>query len=86
MIKASVLYPNTPGRIFDMDYYCTRHLSMVRKRLGAACKEVAGEQGLAHGTPRAPPTFIAMGHAYFNSVAAFEESWDDTRRNSLRTD
>jgi uncharacterized protein (TIGR02118 family) len=48
---------------------------MVRQRLGAACKGVAVEQGIASGTPPVPPTFIAMGHAYFDSVAAFDESW-----------
>ena len=33
MIRASVLYPNEPGKKFDLDYYINKHMVMVRKRL-----------------------------------------------------
>jgi len=33
MISVLVLYPNTPGSRFDMDYYVNRHLKLVRQRL-----------------------------------------------------
>jgi uncharacterized protein (TIGR02118 family) len=75
MIKVSVFYPNTPGSKFDMAYYCTKHVPMVQERLGAACKGVAVEQGIGGGVPDAPPAYVAMGHAYFDSLAAFQESW-----------
>ena len=39
------------------------------------CKNTAIEQGLAGGEPGAPPTYIAMGHLYFDSVEAFQESF-----------
>ena len=54
MIKVSVLYPNKPGAKFDMDYYCTKHMPLVQQRLGAACKSVAVEQGIAGAAPGAP--------------------------------
>ena len=50
MIKVTVFYPNSDGARFDMDYYRDRHMSMVRERLGAACKGIAVEQGLAGPT------------------------------------
>ncbi len=75
MIKVSVLYPAGEGAKFDMDYYCKRHMPMVQEKLGAACKSMAVEQGLAGGAPGAPPTYVAMGHLYFDSVAAFQAAF-----------
>jgi uncharacterized protein (TIGR02118 family) len=71
MIKVSLFYPNSPGCTFDMTYYLTKHMPMVRQKMGAACKNAAVEHGLAGGTPGTPATYIAMGHVYFDSVDAF---------------
>jgi uncharacterized protein (TIGR02118 family) len=75
MIKVSVLYPNNPGNKFDMDYYCTSHMPMVRQKLGAACKRVEVEQGVGGGTQGSQPTYVAMGHLYFDSVPAFQSAF-----------
>jgi uncharacterized protein (TIGR02118 family) len=75
MIKLSVLYPNEEGKSFDMGYYCDKHIPMVKQKLGAACKGVAVEQGLGGGQPGSPPTYIAMGHLYFDSVEAFQAAF-----------
>ena len=75
MIKVSVLYPNDEGKKFDMEYYCNKHMPMVQQKLGDACKSVAVEQGLAGGEPGSPPTYIAMGHMYFDSVEAFQTAF-----------
>ena len=75
MIKVSVLYPNRPGAKFDMTYYCEKHIPMVQQKLGAACKRVAVEQGTAGMAPGSPPAFIAMGHLYCDSVAAFQTAF-----------
>jgi uncharacterized protein (TIGR02118 family) len=75
MIKVSVMYPAGEGAKFDMDYYCKRHMPMVQEKLGAACKSMAVEQGLAGGAPGAPPSYVAMGHLYFDSVAEFQAAF-----------
>jgi uncharacterized protein (TIGR02118 family) len=75
MIKVSVMYPAGEGKTFDMDYYCKSHMPMVRQKCGAACKSMAVEQGLAGGAPGTPPTYAAMGHLYFDSVAAFQAAF-----------
>jgi uncharacterized protein (TIGR02118 family) len=75
MIKVSVLYPGGETTKFDMDYYCKSHMPMVQKKLGAACKSVAVEQGLGGGAPGAPPTYAAMGHLYFDSVVEFQAAF-----------
>ena len=75
MIKVSVMYPAGPDAKFDMDYYCKSHMPMVGQKCGAACKSMAVEQGLAGGAPNSPPTYVAMGHLYFDSVAAFQAAF-----------
>ncbi len=72
MIKVSVYYPNSAGARFDMNYYVSKHLPMVQKKVGAALKGVAAEQGIAGGAPGAPAPYIAVGHLTFDSVDAFQ--------------
>jgi uncharacterized protein (TIGR02118 family) len=75
MIKVSVLYPHSGSASFDMNYYLAKHMPMVKEKLGAACKSMAVEQGVAGGAPGAPPTYIAMGHLYFDSAEAFQAAF-----------
>ena len=75
MIKVSVLYPNAPDVRFDLDYYCNQHTAIVRECLGAACKGIAVDAGLASATPGQAAPYIAMGHLFFDSVAVFEQSF-----------
>lgn len=75
MIKVSVFYPNQEGARFDMDYYRDRHMPLVQSRIGTACKGIAVEHGLAGATPGSKPQFLAMGHIYFDSVAAFQTAF-----------
>ena|SRR3990172_6922696 len=76
MIKVSVLYPNSESSKFDMDYYCDRHIPMLQKKLGTACKRVVVEEGLVGASPGLPPAFVAMGHLYFDSVETFQAAFD----------
>ena len=76
MIKVSVLYPNKEGTSFDMDYYRNNHMPMVREKLGDACKDLAIDGGLGGGAPDSPPTYVAMGHLYFDSVEDFQSSFE----------
>ena len=75
MIKVSVLYSGENNPKFDMNYYCTKHIPMVRQKLGGACKSVAVEQGISGPAPGSPPTYVAMGHLYFDSVEAFQSAF-----------
>ena len=74
MIKVSVFYPNSAGATFDMAYYTSKHMPMVKK-LVAGCKGIAAEKGVAGGTPGSKPTYIAAGHLLFDSVAAFHSGF-----------
>jgi uncharacterized protein (TIGR02118 family) len=75
MIKMSVMYPNQPGTHFDMSYYCTKHIPMVRELLGAALLNVEVEEGIAGMTAGSPATYLALGHLSFESVGTFQEAF-----------
>jgi uncharacterized protein (TIGR02118 family) len=74
MIKVSVLYPNGANSNFDMNYYLTKHIPMVKQKPGAACKSVSVEEGIA-GAQGAPATYLAMAHLTFDSVDAFQKTF-----------
>lgn len=71
MIKVSILYPNGEGKTFDMNYYLDNHMPMVKRLLGQACTQVAVEQGISGAAPGSKPTYLSMGHLYFNSTDDF---------------
>ena len=75
MIKVSVLYPHRAGAKFDMDYYCDSHMPLVQRTLRTALKGIAVDKGLAGGTPGSPPAYVAIGHLWFDSVAAFDAAF-----------
>ncbi len=75
MIKVAVLYPNSASAKFDMNYYVTKHLPMVRERCGAACRGIAAERGLGGAAPGSPAPYIAVGYLIFDSVAAFQQAF-----------
>lgn len=75
MIKVTVLYPNAPSARFDMQYYVTRHMPMVREKCAPECRSIAAEAGLAGGIPGSAAPYIAVGHLTFDSLAAFTRSF-----------
>lgn len=75
MIKVSVLYENSEGKSFDMGYYLSKHIPMVKQTLGSACKHVYVDQGLGGAQPGSRPAYLAMGHMLFDSVDAFQKSF-----------
>ena len=72
MIKVSVLYQNSDGKNFDMQYYCDKHIPMVKQKLGSACKRLDVDRGLGGGQPGSKPAFVAMAHLLFDSVEDFQ--------------
>jgi uncharacterized protein (TIGR02118 family) len=74
-IKVSVFYPNGEGKNFNMDYYCNKHVPMVKGLLKDAVLGIDVESGLGGGQTEEPAQYTAMGHLYFDSVEAFQNSF-----------
>jgi uncharacterized protein (TIGR02118 family) len=75
MIRVTVLYPDAEGSKFDMQYYCNKHIPMVKQKLGAACKRLDVDQGLGGPEPGSKPAFVAIAHVLFDSVDAFQQAF-----------
>jgi uncharacterized protein (TIGR02118 family) len=75
MVKVSVLYPNREGTKFEMAYYLSHHIPMVRQLLGSALKGVAVEQGISGEEPGRPAPYVTTCHLLFDSVQAYQTSF-----------
>jgi uncharacterized protein (TIGR02118 family) len=75
MITVSVMYPNSDGSTFDMDYYLTKHIPMVGQRLGTALKSATVERGLSGMNPGSAPAYSVVYHLGFDSVESFQASF-----------
>lgn len=73
MFKVSVMYPNQEGARFDIHYYCTKHMDLVRQHLqpfGLVRTEVL--KGIS-GTGGLPAPFICIGNLYFETADGYEK-------------
>jgi uncharacterized protein (TIGR02118 family) len=73
MIRVGILYPNTPGSTFDVDYYRDRHLTLVRELLTPELTGIELDVGLAGAKGAAP--FHAIGYLSFESMEAFQQAF-----------
>ncbi len=73
MIRLNILYPNTPGHRFDLDYYLGVHVPMSRQLFGDALKDIVIERGIAGA--EMPPAYIVSCHMLFDSIEAFVGAW-----------
>ena len=69
MITVNVLYPNRDGATFDMDYYLTSHIPMLKRVFGSALKGCIVEQALGGGAPGTKAEFAVLCHLRFDSVS-----------------
>jgi uncharacterized protein (TIGR02118 family) len=74
MITVNVLYPNKDGAKFDMDYYLTSHIPMLKRVLGSALKGCVVEQGLGGRDPDIKAEFAVLCHLRFDSVEAYQQA------------
>jgi uncharacterized protein (TIGR02118 family) len=75
MIKVSVMYFNKPDGRFDHAYYRTKHLPLIKSRMGAALKYYTIDKGLADREGKPPGAYIAMCHLLCDSVDAYQSSF-----------
>jgi uncharacterized protein (TIGR02118 family) len=83
MIKVSVMYPNTPGARFDLDYYRDKHMPLVKARMGASCKYYTIDKGMSGLSSADPPAYLGMCHVFCESVAAFETGFNPHKKELM---
>jgi len=75
MIKVTILYPNSDGKTFDMNYYSNNHMPMIADLLGDSLKLFEIDNGLAGRTPDDQIPFVAIGYLYFDNLSEFQNSF-----------
>lgn len=76
MIRVSVMYPNSDGLRFDMDYYLNSHVPMVGDLLGDALKGASVDAGIGGGDADTAAPYAAMAHLSFDSLEAFQSAFN----------
>jgi uncharacterized protein (TIGR02118 family) len=79
MIRVSVMYPNGPGRKFDVKYYQEKHMVMVHRILdpfGLVRTEV--DKGIGTAQPGAQAPFVTIGHLYFKNIKDMQQAMSQT--------
>ncbi|TXN35649.1 EthD family reductase [Flagellimonas hymeniacidonis] len=75
MVKVTILYPNSEGKTFDMDYYSNKHMPMVARVLGDSLKLYTIDKGISGRTPDEPIPYLAIGYLYFDKLSAYQNSF-----------
>jgi len=71
-ISVSVIYPNSEGARFDMDYYVNSHLKMVKDSwYDLGMKSITIHKGISAPKPGTPPPFLVIGIMEFDSIEDF---------------
>jgi uncharacterized protein (TIGR02118 family) len=68
MIAFTVMYPDEPGRRFDMEYYREKHLALVKEKVGGALKGVSLETGLSGPAPGSPAAYRVVARLLFDRI------------------
>jgi len=72
MYRVSVMYPNQKGARFDLNYYKTTHMELVKQHLqpfGLVKTDV--ERGVSGGGDL-PAPYVCIGNLYFDSQAGYD--------------
>ncbi len=85
MFRVSVMYPNQEGVRFDIHYYRTKHMELVKnllKPFGLIKVEV--DRGLSGGG-NLPAPYVCVGHLDFDSKDGYDRGVAE-KGSSLRGD
>jgi uncharacterized protein (TIGR02118 family) len=67
-ITVTVMYPNTPGSKFDMDYYLGGHFDLVGRLWGSKLVSARAVKGAATPDPDTPPPYQVIAILELASV------------------
>lgn len=73
MVKVTILYPNTEGKTFNMDYYSNKHMPMIADLFGNTLKSYKIDEGIGGRTSQDPIPYLAIGYLYFDSLEDYEK-------------
>lgn len=75
MIKVSIMYPNNSEAFFDLDYYKSKHIPLIKKLLRSAALAVTLDKGIS-GLPGHPPIYSVVCDIYSESTEIFFKAFN----------
>jgi uncharacterized protein (TIGR02118 family) len=77
VIRASFLYPVTPGSRFDFDYYLERHVPFARRLLGGlGLVKLEIDRGVSGEERGSEPQWVCVAHLHFETLEEFHHAMD----------
>ena len=83
MIKVTILYPNSNGKTFDINYYTNHHMPMVADLFGDTLKGYNIDQGISGRTPEDTIPYLAIGYFYFDTLIEYQNVFDANAKKIL---
>ena len=84
MIRVTVLYAREKGKTFDIDYYITKHMPLVRRKLDPyGLKKAQVDKSVGKSDDGLSPYF-AITSLYFDSVADFKKGFSAATPDLLK--
>ena len=78
-VTLSVMYPNTPGAKFNMDYYLGAHFDLVGSRwCDKGMVSARAVKGLATPDPDVAAPYLVMALVKFESLGALQSALAET--------
>lgn len=68
MIQLTVMYPNEPGKKFNMDYYINSHIHQIVNVPGGKVIRASVAEGIASMEPGKPADFICIANILYESI------------------
>lgn len=81
MIAYSIFYPYGENTHFDVDYYCHKHLGIIKKYFGDKCKGILVVEGGQEDEKE--PRYSCVCHIFFNSKEEFNDIMKKARPELL---
>ncbi|MBS9463435.1 EthD family reductase [Flagellimonas sp. 389] len=75
MVKVIILYPNSEGKTFNMDYYANKHMPMIAHVMGDALQCYTIDKGISGRTADDPIPYLAIGYLYFNKLSDYRNAF-----------
>ena len=76
MIRVAVMYPQSEGKSFNLDYYMNKHMKLVNEKLGPLGLVSSEVDAGISGMGDSPPPYFAIGYLIFETVEKFQAAFD----------
>ena len=76
MFRVVIMYPKTNDSHFDMNYYLTHHIPMIRDIWRhTSLGKIEIDQGIANAAPGQPVLYESISYFYFEKIEDFQNGF-----------